>query len=198
MASMNIHGAVAIMVAVIFLAAVLPSHASTTVDEPANYYKPTAPAPPPPAPYSSPPPVQPVIVVHGVIYCKYCRLRGYNSGMEASPLPNATVSLVCYGDEESKYRVLNQTSTAADENGYFIVMVYDLEMFDRHSCRVYLRSSPTPLCAKPFLPSNPKLGLTLVRDRKATPPRGARGVFHPRPEALMYTPGTDAKCPPPY
>nr|CAB3460894.1 unnamed protein product [Digitaria exilis] len=147
MASMKIHGAEAIMVAVIFLAAVLPSHASTTVDEPANYYKPTAPAPPPPAPYSSPPPqVQPVIVVHGVIYCKYCRLRGYNSGMEA----------------------------------------------------VYLRSSPTPLCAKPFLPSNPKLGLTLVRDRKATPPRGARGVFHPRPEALMYTPGTGAKCPPPY
>ncbi|CAL4894566.1 unnamed protein product [Urochloa decumbens] len=194
MASSKIHGAVAV-VAVMFLAAVLPS-ASATVDEPANY-KPAAPAPAPPPPtssYPSPPPVQPVIVVHGVIYCKSCKLRGYNSGMDASPLPNATASLVCYGDEESKFRVLNQTSTASDANGYFIVMVYDLVMFDRHTCRLYLRSSPTPLCAKPSIPSNPKLGLTLVRDRAATAPRGARGVWHAR-TALMYAPAAGGKCP---
>ncbi|TKW26216.1 hypothetical protein SEVIR_3G172400v4 [Setaria viridis] len=191
MASLKIHGAVAV-VAVIFLAAVVPS-ASTTVDEPATY-KPTAPAPPPPS-YPSPPPVQPVIVVHGVIYCKSCKLRGYNSGMDASPLPNATASLVCYGDEESKYRVLNQTSTASDKNGYFIVMVYDVDMFDRHTCRLYLRSSPTALCAKPFIPSNPKLGLNLVRDRAATAPRGARSVWHVK-TALMYAPSAGGKCPP--
>ncbi|WVZ99353.1 hypothetical protein U9M48_044674 [Paspalum notatum var. saurae] len=185
--------AMAALVAAIFLAAVLPCRASSlaTVDEPAKYNKPsTAPAP------SPPPPVQPVIVVQGVIYCKSCRLRGYNSGMDASPLPNATASLVCYGDEESKYRVLNQTSTATDKNGYFLVMVYDVDMFDRHSCRLYLRSSPTRLCAKPFIPSNAKLGLTLVRDQSTTVlPRGARGVFHAK-TALMYAPATAGKCPP--
>jgi len=108
---------------------------------------------------------------------------------------DATASLVCYGDAESKYRVLNQTSTATDKNGYFLVMVYDVDMFDRHSCRLYLRSSPTPLCAAPFVPSNPKLGLTLVRDRAATAPRGTRGIFHPK-TALMYAPATAGKCPP--
>ncbi|CAN6359376.1 unnamed protein product [Urochloa humidicola] len=191
--SKMIHGAVAV-VAVILLAAVLPSASSTTVDEPATY-KPAAPAPPPPpASYPSPPPhVQPVIVVHGVIYCKSCKLRGPLSPV--SHLPYATANLVCYGDEESKYRVLNQTSTASDANGYFIVMVYDLDMFDRHSCRLYLRSSPTPLCAKPSIPTNPKLGLTLVRDRAATAPRGARGVWHAK-TALMYAPGAAGKCPP--
>ncbi|KAL6851631.1 hypothetical protein ACP4OV_020195 [Aristida adscensionis] len=197
---MKIHGAVAV-VAVILLGAFLPSHASTKVDEPSQYtHKAPAPAPAPapvpsPSSYSPPPRIQPVIVVQGVIYCKSCKLNGYNSDMDASPLPNATAALVCYGGEGTKYRVLNQTSTPSDATGYFVVMVYDLEMFDRHSCRLYLRSSPTRLCAAPFVPSNPKLGLTVVREQVGLLPRGVRGVYHPR-TALMYSPGRGGKCPP--
>ncbi|KAL6620576.1 hypothetical protein ACP70R_035715 [Stipagrostis hirtigluma subsp. patula] len=196
MTTMKSHGTAVAVVAVIFLGAFLPCQASTTVDEPAQYYhKDPTPAPSPSPHSSSPPPIQPVIIVQGVIYCKSCKLRGYNRNMDASPLPNATATLVCYGDEDTKYRVLNQTSTASDKTGYFYMMVYDLEIFDRHSCRLYLRSSPTRLCAAPFVPSNPKLGLTLVRDQVGRLPEGVRGVYHPR-TALMYSPGRGGMCPP--
>jgi hypothetical protein len=92
----------------------------------------------------------------------------------------------------------NLTSTATDKSGYFMVMVYDVDMFDRRSCRVYLRSSPTPLCAAPFEPSNAKLGLTLVKEPGRAPqPVGAHGAYHPK-AALMYGPDAGGKCPPYY
>jgi hypothetical protein len=104
--------------------------------------------------------------------------------------------LVCYGGEASKYRVLNLTSTTTDRTGYFMMMVYDVDMFDRRSCRVYLRSSPTRLCAAPLVPSNAKLGLTLEKEPGRAPlPQGARAAYHPK-TVLMYGPGAGGKCPP--
>ncbi|GJM89549.1 hypothetical protein PR202_ga05753 [Eleusine coracana subsp. coracana] len=114
------------------------------------------------------------------------------------PCNDATASVVCYGNEASKYRVLNLTTTATDKNGYFMVLVYDVGMFDTRSCRVYLRSSPTPLCAAPVVPSNVKLGLTLVKEPGRAPlPKGARAAYHSK-AALMYGPGAAGKCPPSY
>ncbi|XP_006655512.2 non-classical arabinogalactan protein 30-like [Oryza brachyantha] len=150
-----------------------------------------APRPRPPPPPPSPPSrIQPVVVVQGTIYCKSCKLSGYNRYMDASPLPNATAELVCYGAD----RVLNLTSTRTDKNGYFLVMVYDLGMFQRSRCRVYLGSSPTPLCAAPFIPSNKWLGLTLEREKVASLPQGVKGVYRPK-STLMFGPGSSGSCP---
>ncbi|KAL5230760.1 hypothetical protein ABZP36_029536 [Zizania latifolia] len=183
MVSDKIHRAVAV-VAVLFLGALLPaSHAS-----PASYVAP-APSPAHTSPAPRPSRIQPVFVVQGVIYCKSCKLSGYNPYMDASPLPNATAQLVCYGD-----KVMNMTSTASDKNGYFMVMVYKLDAFRRSKCRVYLGSSPTPLCAAPSIPSKRWLGLTLERERVASLPKGVRGVYRPK-SALMFGPGSSGKCP---
>uniref|UniRef100_J3M956 Uncharacterized protein n=1 Tax=Oryza brachyantha TaxID=4533 RepID=J3M956_ORYBR len=178
----------AVVAALFFLiGALLPvSHAS------GRRYVAPAPAPAPVPATSSPrrQRIQPVVVVQGTIYCKSCKLSGYNRYMDASPLPNATAELVCYGAD----RVLNLTSTRTDKNGYFLVMVYDLGMFQRSRCRVYLGSSPTPLCAAPFIPSNKWLGLTLEREKVASLPQGVKGVYRPK-STLMFGPGSSGSCP---
>lgn len=192
----KIHGAGVAAVAVLLLVAMLPSSHASPMDEP-DVYKHAAPAPSP-SPYSpapAPAKVQPpVIIVQGVVYCKSCKLRGYNHGMDASPLPNATAKLVCYGGGDSKsghgggYRVLNQTSTTTDGNGYFLFMVYDVAMFSRESCRVYLRTSPTARCDAPFLPADASLGIILEKSEKK------KNVYSAK-SALMYAPRKGRKCP---
>jgi len=183
---MKMHGAGVAAVAVLLLVAILPSHAST-MDEPAVYKR----AAPDPAP--APAKHQPVIIVQGLIYCKSCKLRGYNHDMDASPLPNATAKLVCYGGGGGKkggggYRVLNMTSTTTDEVGYFLFMVYDVAMFSRESCRVYLRTSPTARCDAPFLPADASLGIVLEKEEKKKAVYSAKNV-------LMYKPRKGRSCP---
>ncbi|CAM0954403.1 unnamed protein product [Alopecurus aequalis] len=182
---MKNRGAGVAAVVVLLLVAMLPSHASN-MDEP-DVYKHVAPAASPSS-YSPAPPPPKVIIVQGVIYCKSCKLRGYNHDMDASPLPNATAKLVCYGSGHDGYKVLNQTSTATDKNGYFLVMVYDVAMFSRESCRVYLRTSPTARCDAPFVPADASLGIILEKSETKT------GVYSAR-TALMYAPRKGGKCP---
>ncbi|MQL73574.1 hypothetical protein Taro_005931 [Colocasia esculenta] len=103
-------------------------------------HKVKAPKPPPP-----PSPLRYHVAVEGVIYCKTCKLSGYNKYVDASPLPGAVARLEC--TNSGRRNVTLEATT--DKNGYFFLQAPKVSSNTVNKCRVYLVSSPLAYCKKP-------------------------------------------------
>ncbi|KAI3940234.1 hypothetical protein MKW92_004463 [Papaver armeniacum] len=143
----------------------------------------------PPTPVASPPkyvPEKRLIAVQGVVYCKSCKYTAYNTLMEATALPGATVKMVCVTSTKKKNKPVVLTAVT-DKNGYFFIppskKVSHLGAQKR--CRVFLFSAPKK--SKSMTPTNLNSGITGAYLKRVKPSK-------PLPFAL-FTVGPFAYAP---
>ncbi|MCL7029246.1 hypothetical protein MKW94_022208 [Papaver nudicaule] len=147
----------------------------------------------PPTPVASPPKYvieKRQIAVQGVVYCKSCKYTAYNTLMEATALPGATVKMVCATSAKKKNKPVVLTAVT-DKKGYFFVAPSKKvsHLGAQKRCKVFLVSPPKKSKVKSMIPTNMNQGLTGAYLMPTKPAK-------PLPFAL-FTVGPFAYAPPP-
>ncbi|XP_078151450.1 non-classical arabinogalactan protein 30-like [Carex rostrata] len=86
------------------------------------------------------------VAIIGVVFCKSCKFRDYNSSMDASPITGAIVRVTCY------YSTRNPVSMAitTGKKGFFYLTWPNVVKFSPKKCRAYLGWSPFSFCKLPI------------------------------------------------
>ncbi|XP_078151748.1 non-classical arabinogalactan protein 30-like [Carex rostrata] len=88
------------------------------------------------------------VSVRGMVYCKSCKLPGYSSNLDSSPIPGATVILRCRTNSTNAISML----VKSNKDGYFELHTSQLTTFTSRNCRMYMPKSPTRRCNVPVYP----------------------------------------------
>ncbi|KAJ0986429.1 hypothetical protein J5N97_004785 [Dioscorea zingiberensis] len=153
--------------------------------------------PPPPPAISVPPALAPIsvepprpppilkllIAVEGVVYCRSCKLPGYDKILNSAPLPGALAKLVCYNKKEKRGVVVTKKT---DRRGYFLIQSQKLSGFQSRSCKVVV-SSPLKVCSKLVFPGLPLRFERVIKKGKSEIALFTAGFFE-------FSPPSGTKC----
>ncbi|KAL6567401.1 hypothetical protein OROGR_001069 [Orobanche gracilis] len=103
-----------------------------------------------------------MVAVQGVVFCKSCKFRGFETLMGGAPLAGAVVKLQC---NNTKYGLVEQSKT--DKNGYFFFMPHKLTTAAFHKCKIFLVSSPVAACSVPTNLHGGSAGASLIPTARA-------------------------------
>ncbi|XP_010916048.2 non-classical arabinogalactan protein 31 [Elaeis guineensis] len=136
---------------------------------------------------TTPPPRLP-IAVEGVIYCRSCKLPGYDKSIDASPLPGAVAKLQCTGSAPG----VTVTGTT-DKNGYFLIQTNKVTNYGAYKCQVFLESSPLSYCNVPVYPTAKGSGAPLKFERNIKVGSGQQALYSAG--AFAFAPAKGSSCP---
>ncbi|XP_072950835.1 non-classical arabinogalactan protein 31-like [Typha angustifolia] len=125
--------------------------------------------------------------IEGIVFCKSCKLQGYDKSMDASPVPGATASLLCIVGKRGA-----TVKATTDSNGYFLIQTSTLTSFTARKCRVFVKPSPLRYCNVAVYPG--RGGAALKFERVLKLPNNELQILYTA-GAFVFGPRNVTMCP---